>query len=530
MTVQVVSRFNKNAPLIDSHAERQILTGMVISDRVCQALEPLWRDEALKHPYSKYVGKWCLEYFKKYGKSPGRQIEDIYRNNISSIPTADADGINEFLSSINDEFQRQQESFNADYIIDIADTHFRLGYADNLRERMGSAIATGKPEEVESLISNYVRPARPMSKGYNPITDLDQILKAFEAREENAILKYPGFIGNFVGPIYRGDLAAIVGPSGIGKTWWLLFNCFVACMKGLNTIFFSFEMPHEQITYRVQQMITGLTRQEDSGTILLPVWDCLANQYNTCRQSQRKNSIGLAYKSGKKWVVPKYNEAPQSYLPCDVCRYDKNLQRFWYPTSWFIAQERDGITKSSIISKHKALIKGAMNRMGDFHIVAVPSGEMSVGDVRSYIKNRAYYDNIISDVIVTDSADKMKADSKKGEHRHGIYDIWMGHKALAQEMHSAVFTASHSNTERTGKRIRQGDWAEDIRKLRESDVAFGLNKPFGDDEAGRYSVNILKLRDRKFNPNMSAMVLSSLTIGRPVLDSALEKNFKIPEI
>jgi len=90
-------------------------------------------------------------------------------------------------------------------------------------------------------------------------------------------------------------------------------------------------------------------------------------------------------------------------------------------------------------------------------------------------------------------------------------------------LHAGVITVSHSNTERSGKRIKQGDWAEDIRKLRESDVAWALNQTLQDKERGIYSVNMLKKRDDEFHVNQAVTVLTSLTIGRPCLDSAPER-------
>jgi len=94
------------------------------------------------------------------------------------------------------------------------------------------------------------------------------------------------------------------------------------------------------------------------------------------------------------------------------------------------------------------------------------------------------------------------------------------HKALASERKCLVISASQSNTGRDDeKKIKSGDFAEDIRKRAEVDIAFSLNQTSDQKEKGIMIISPMKIRDDDFNPKMECMVLQQLRIGKPYLDS-----------
>lgn len=505
----------RTKPPIDSRIERQILTGMIVSDRFNQLIKPILRDDVFQCSYGAIIGNWCKDYHTKYNKAPGKNIQDIFLNNSHSLTDTDSEAIKQFLASISDEYVRA-DVFNIDYILDQAENHFRLSSLQKLKSEIDTSIISGNPEDGENLVNHYVRPARPTSKGVDSFRDLTAILDAFNAEKTDTLFSLPGVLGKEVGKIGRGQLASILGQGGIGKTWWLLLLSRIAIFRGLNVTLFSFEMPEKQITKRIQQMITGRPKKDYPEGILIPVFDCLKNQMGYCNKPERTNQVQLW--EPKKQYFPSFEDSPPSYRVCTSCRGNPE----WEQANWFVHKNIDKINNDYIIEKNKSL-QTMFARAGNFHIYAAPSGSMSVTDIRAYLKNRIFYEGVVPDVIITDSADKMRADGKHDQHRHGINSIWMGHKALAEEFHSAVITVSHSNTERSQKRIKQGDWAEDVRKFREIDMGWSINQTPEEKKAGYYVCSTLKQRDDDFDLSKEIEVLCCLKIGQAYLDSAYKR-------
>ena len=60
---------------IDSIAEKNMLTGLITSDRFCKEVMPVVRPEFLQVEYSKTLVNWIKEYYEQYDKAPGKDIE-----------------------------------------------------------------------------------------------------------------------------------------------------------------------------------------------------------------------------------------------------------------------------------------------------------------------------------------------------------------------------------------------------------------------------------------------------------------------
>lgn len=159
-----------------------------------------------------------------------------------------------------------------------------------------------------------------------------------------------------------------------------------------------------------------------------------------------------------------------------------------------------------------------------FKIVEYPDGELSVGELNTYIDNLEYYENFVADVVVIDSPDNMRYEGVK-EFRHGINSIWKGCKGLAQKRHCLTVVSSQGNTMRTGKDLKRGDWSEDIRKYHVLDVGMIINQNNLEKDRMIYRCLVAKQRHEEFSIVNEIMVLSALHIGRPYISS-----YKMPFI
>jgi replicative DNA helicase len=469
VTGRLVNR--EKAP--DMRFERQIITGMIVSDEFLQGVVPIYQQDCLRIPFAKTIARWCLEYFNQYQIAPGKHIEDIFKDQKNNIPDPDeAEMLETFLSDISKEYV-DGEAFNAGYILDKTEKHFRELSLKNLTKEIQKTLIGDRIEEAEALVKGYTRIARIQTKGVDPITDSKIIAAALDDNSGDKLFSLPGILGDTIGMLERGWLFSFVGASGTGKTWWLMLTALRALFAGLNVVFISMEMSEKQMTRRIQHWINGQPTKKWAGELSIPTFKNLSD-----------TEIYYKKVTKKELTIPK------------------------------------------AINKSKAVKRSALIRGNAFKLVTYPSRSITMNDINAYLHNLEYYENFIPDVIVTDYADKVKPDDARQQYRHQIAGIWEAHKALAQEKNCIVVTASQSNTARTGNDIKQGDWSESIEKLNMSDAGMSINMTADDKRAGIMRAKIMKQRHDDFDLVQEVMVLHQLRIGRPYLDSRLMERKK----
>jgi len=494
-------------PVVDGRIERQIVIGMIMNTEFIRNIQPLIRPHCFQLSYNLIISQWCLEYFQQYKEAPGRNIVDLFLNRSKQIEPNQAQFIEELLASLSDEYEHQ-DVFNVKYALDQAESYFRTISLQQLREGIGRAIAGGRVEDGEALVAGFSRVVQPETKGLDLFNDPETIA-ALEHVKDDAMFGLSGDLGRAVGDFERGWLIAMVGNAGVGKTWWLQYLALRALFFGYNVLFVSLEMSERHMIRRILQSITGKpVKKYLDQTILLPVFDCALNQDGTCSRFCKAHLVGKGEITIK--------QAPTDYVPCTNCR---SLSESEYVlATWFRVIKRGSLTtkeaRDKLASLSRILLRGVK-----FRLVQFPSASLTVSDLRSHLENLEYYDGFVPDVIVTDFADKFRGEGVSREYRHQINEIWEKHKALAQEKHCLVITASHANTARTGKDIRQGNWAEDIRKSNLVDVAMALNQTVEEKRKGIMRVRVLKQRYDEFDETSDVYVLQQLKIGRPYLDS-----------
>jgi len=501
----------------DAKIERRILTGMIISNEFMAGMRSMYAPDCLLAKDSQIIAKWCIDYYDKYEQAPGKHIEDIFRDKKEiDISPEVSDIIEEFLASLSDEYVRG-EKFNAGYALDQAEKHFRLAHLQNVKYELSKAVTAGRIEEAEAMLKGFERVARIESKGIDPLRDKKAIKEAFNDNSSEILFRLPGALGNAIGTFERNYLFAVLGAQGIGKTWWLWFIAQQAAFAGYNVVFVSLEMTERQMIQRIQTGITGLPKTKYAGKILIPVWDCKRNQNGACKYKASPVPLLHDEEEGGDALKPSWEQAPKNYIPCCKCKGEKN-DRYQVQT-WFKQVEREEINAVKAIKK-AAKMENFLKRAGHIRLMEYPPKTLTIDELRASLYNLEHYENFVADVLVTDYADEFTVDKRFTQHRHGIGDVWAGHKKIAGERKMLVVTGSQSNTARTGKDIKRGDWAEDISKLGKIDGAMAINK--NEEDKGRMISRIGIPKTRHDEDVLKQItVLQQLNIGKIYLDSYL---------
>ncbi len=492
---------------IDGKTEKLIVTGMVVSTDFLRDITPILR--TLKTPFAKEVAKWCTEYYEQYQKAPNRHIEDIFNSNRSSLTKESEELTEMFLGVISDEYEDNGGGFNTEYALDRAEKYFRSLSLEDVKSKLSSNLMSGRVDAAEELLKSFNRVARPSTTGVNPF-DPKVIERAFSETSGNTLLQLPGDLGKATGKWEREHLIAFLGKTNIGKTWWLMWVSMLGLWDGRKVLFISLEMSETQLVKRINHHILGLpTKHYDE--LLIPVFDCVKNQEGSCERTERRSKVALEEEDT-------YQEsAAKGYKPCTACTRDYD------PDTWHKEVKRDVLTEEAILIRNRELIKTGLLKPSRFKFIKFPQGKATMQDLETTLNNMENYDGFVPDIIVTDYADKFRSSHKREGVRHELNDVWEEHKSLAQERKCLVVTASQSNTLRTGKDIKEGDWAESVGKANIVDISIALNQTKEEKAKGLLRASVLKERDEDFDSSGEVFTLTSYRIGTPYLDSYLRR-------
>lgn len=496
-----------------SHIERSILTGMIVSDAVLRHLSLVLKPTYLVSPFTRTIANWCLEYLTTYDKAPQGHIQDIYEiHRRNGLDPDQSRLIGRFLASVSEEFEGQ-DSFNAEYIIDQAEAYIRERSIKLLKEELEEHIESGTYLEAQVAIAGYNQVEKLTACGYEPLVDKELIRRAFESQEDNILFRLSGAFGRIVGPLERDFLFGIAAPYKRGKTWALGYFALQALYQRLNVAIFSLEMPIVKMTQRFLCSITGMPiTAPPNGVLLYPTWDCLLNQTGNCQNRARTNreTIRVDESSAK---LP-YQDAPTGYRPCVAC---KGSPQF-VPSNWFVPQQVTALTWKTAWEKGQAIYETIMGSR--LKMISWPPYSAGIQQIKNALRIWEYTDGFIPDVILVDYADILAPEQGVREYRHQLDRIWKGLKALAYTSHTLVITATQTNKSTIDKtNMKQGDLAEDARKLGHVDAMMGINQTEREKLEHTSRVVMTGQRYEEFSMLSQVILLQQFATGQFCLDS-----------
>lgn len=487
--------------------EKKIATAGIVSTEFCQEVYRIYKPEYLQTDYVRIVMSWVLDYYERYHRAPGKQIQDIYNAERDELGEEQSYIVESFLDRISQEYE-EESNFNYQYALDQAENYFRKRSLYLLFERGLGLVASDKIELAENQVVNYGKVSKVVGNWVDPF-DPERIKRNL-AREKENFFMIPGKVGELTGGLERSWLAAFMGPMKRGKSYWLQEMAIQALFSGLWVLFISLEMNLEMMEERIYRRIAGVPSEREK--ILFPIMDCKSNQDGTCKRKNRSSSTDLIRSDGSRVELfdPKVEH--------DVCTYCRGKKWFSPAVWWILSDEFDPSRKKKIIQERIERFSKIYKRK--LRLVSYPAFTASVEDIEREVDNLEYMEDVIPDLIVIDYADILSPTSRGLSERGVIDDIWKRLKRLAAVRHCLVFTASQSNRASIAKKsLTEIDTAEDIRKIAHVDVMIGINQTKEEKVKGVYRLGLVAHRHKFFSHDRQVMVLQQLEAGHPMLDT-----------
>lgn len=514
---------------IDPSLEKLIVTGMIIDTKFISEIAHSAKKEYFKGTFTGIVAEWCREYFAQQKKAPGSAIHDIF---IIKKDTEfdDEEGkevigtIKEFLENI---LNNGNKTFNTDYVLRKAFAYLQENSLYYRLEKSNRLLKNGDVEGALKVLRETGKEVFSESRRAITFPDADELYRIYNSDRES-IMRMPGELGRYIGPLRRGKYFALLGPTKRGKTHWLIEFAYQAVVSGLKVYFFSLEVPKEDIEELVMMRFLNKEIIEGDEQWLnyeVPVFDCMLNQTGECSLDicTSPDSCVFDEDTGK---LEEYDREME-HIPCTECLNREELKENYKQSTWFLTIKRETIKSRDI-----QLFVDAFDRQmkGSLKIKSYPISTATIEDIENDLDKEEAYNNWVADVVVIDSLDNFKKNLKLGDKRHQLSEIWEEISRITKTRNYLTFTATQGNRGSFQKdRLEATDTAEDWSKAMVLDGLLAINERgttlkenvLKDKYWKRQQLEWLLHRYKKTIPYQQCMILQNFDLGQTVLDSQI---------
>ncbi|MHA1828615.1 MAG: hypothetical protein ACTSX6_08205 [Candidatus Heimdallarchaeaceae archaeon] len=506
---------------VDLSIERDIVTGMIVSDRYLSTISTNWEEDLLESSAAKMIADWCLFYFKKYKKAPNIHIQSIFQNWKKKEHTNQdlCEMIEDLLAGLSDEYERVDQ-FNVDFLLDRTESYFKKRRLKLTIEEAEGLLLEGEDFEAEKVIKGMKTPNLKMSMGVNPYTDKEVIRDALEHVEE-PLFTLPGAIGNMLNyNLVREGFLSILASEKAGKSWMLTELAHRAARSRCNVAFLGAgDMSRRQMVLRFQMRLTGKVKRSFSKSQQwIPVRDCKLNQLDRCPYPSLRScsSDGIYISNGKgEKLIKRYEDTPENYVPCSACDDVENR------TAWVRKAEKNDIQELSWKYGYK-IGKRFEKRIGRnrLKLECWPNDTLTIEMIDNQLDLWLENEGWAADVVIIDYADILTTKYFDREERHKVNTIWKGLRRLSQERKCLLITATQANADSyKSSLLGLSNFSEDKRKYAHVTGMFGINRTSEEKMKNLMRLNWLVLRESEYNIERTVHVMQNLRQGKPLVDS-----------
>lgn len=514
--------------MAEGSIERRILIGLISSGEYIGKIRKVCDPALFQSKMASRISEWCLEYYDKYGRAPGLDIEGIYFDKLKAgLPKDIAEEIAEdILPDLSEEYV--STALDVSYLTDQTIAHFHertlltigqgvLDYVEKGKLTDATElITTYSPVTATGLVSPFINLADPTSRA--------RIRKAF-AEGQKPLFTYPGALGTFWNhQLVRGGFIALMGSEKRGKSYWLLDMAVRASRQGVPVIFFQAgDMTESQ---QLRRLCIHLAKRSDMnkycGVMHEPTKDCIHNQRDTCTKGIRECSFGVFPAKTEKELRTEitFDDLKEAliqnpdYAPCYNCSEYKTKN---WGTPWLTQVDVGGALEEeeAVLVTDKFFSTVGRN----FYVATYPNDSLTLTEMRAVLKQLP----VRPGFILVDYADLM-VPAVKGDHRHGQNSIWKGLRAIGQEEDTLLVTVTQADALSYEKNtLSMKNFSEDKRKYGHVTAMYGLNQDSKSREKkiGVMRLNELVMREGYFDTTNTCHVLQNLARGLPFITSYL---------
>lgn len=474
----------------DGRREVSILAGMVMDDVVLGRISSHWGDSSLFFSQeSSKIGEWCVRFYKKNNKAPGKAVELMFRE-WADQNQHDEDSIQNMERILRNASREGKKGINSAYIIDLAGKHFNRVRLTRLKDTIETTLEANDVERAERETKNWNPINLGQGHGIDLFNDKEAVLSYFQ-NDTEVLINYPGAAGALLQDMLaRDSFVALEGPEKVGKTRWLVDLAWRGLLNRKRVAFFEVgDMSEKQIGIRLLVRASGQPYRSPSG------WP-----------------LTLKYPTAIKHVSSTEEEEIKGFVPATVT-YEDRL--FKHPL--------DG--KQAALICEKVMRKKVKSKQSYFKLYCCPTRSINVDGIRTIIQEWER-DGWTPDIIVIDYADILAPPPGRYDARDQINITWEQLRGLSLSYHCLVVTASQTDTDSYDRVwLSRKNFSGDKRKNAHVTGMIGLNVTSVEKDLGITRLNVIEAREMEFNPRRGVHAAGCAALGNPIIRSCWSKGF-----
>lgn len=451
--------------------EREILTAMIVDKRVLSRILPKWDKEMFNSAWSNIVGQWCIDYYKRYERAPGRNIEGLFESWASKADKETVGLVEKFLEHLSDNYAAAKKELNVEFIIDKAAELFNRVRLSKLADAIQGDLDNGRVSDaLERVQSQFKRVEIGVGVGIDVLTDAAAIERAFTDKREQ-VIEYPGAIGEFFGEALERDaFISFMAPEKTGKSWFLQDMGVRGVLQHRKVAIFQVGDLSE--AQQIRRLITRFSKR--------PI---KARKY--------QYPLKIARVEGEQNAEVELEERATSAM-----------------LDW-----REALTD---IEKFR---KKTKSRTSLLKLSVHPADTLSVHGLRAVLDGWER-EGWQPDAVIVDYADILAPPSGVQDGRDQINKTWAQMRSISQQFHCLMATATQSDAgSYYARTLGKGNFTNDKRKLAHVTGMVGINQTEEEKEQQVYRLNWVALREDEFVGSRCVHVASCLAIANPAVRS-----------
>lgn len=467
---------------VKSNLERKFLAGLATSKTFLATASPVIDTSLLTTEYSKRIADWCLAYFARYKRAPGKAIESIYHRwtEKEKPDETDVESMSDLLGSISNDYDGH--TFNTHHLLDELSDYLNTRKVIRLNEALTSSLAIGNTTEAHTAIQDFRTVNIGQAVGYNPVTDLTS-LKHTYAEPDESVLGLSGDAGSFFNPAFvRDALIGVQGPEKRGKTYWLFEFLYRALRKRMRVAMFQVgDLSMRQLNKRFDMRLAEL-----------PLY-----------QKQIEQGVRMPHgirffkdESGHRRARVKFKDLKiqRTLNEHDARRAHKNFYR-----SFHVHPDKTHL----MFSVH-------------------PTMSINVAGINGVLERWKHELDFVPDLILVDYADILAPEKTRKDSREQINETWAELRKLSQVWHACVVAPTQADAASYDVRTQtMKNFSNDKRKLAHVTGMLGLNQTPEEKETALMRLNWIALRESDFSVDRCLWVAQCIPLGVAMVKARL---------